>query len=91
MPFRCVDEINQGMDEQNERKVFDLLIETSVRAETPSQYFLLTPKLLKDLEFDRGVGIHHVHNGIDMSHGRHATMQQFRRVAAMRKKDENSE
>ena len=31
VPFRCVDEINQGMDERNERKVFDLLIETSVQ------------------------------------------------------------
>ena len=39
----------------------------------------------------RGVDIHHVHNGIDMSHGKHATMQQFRRVAAMRKREENSE
>ena len=67
MPFRCVDEINQGMDERNERKVFDLLIETSVRAETPSQYFLLTPKLLNDLHFVRGVQIHNVHNGIGKS------------------------
>ena len=30
VPFRCVDEINQGMDEKNERRVFDLLIETAV-------------------------------------------------------------
>jgi len=87
VPFRCVDEINQGMDERNERKVFDLLIETSVRAETPSQYFLLTPKLLNDLHFVRGVQIHNVHNGIDMSHGKHVLMQQFRRVAAVRKRE----
>ena len=50
----------QGMDERNERKVFDLLIETAVKAESPSQYFLLTPKLLNDLHFVRGVDIHHV-------------------------------
>ena len=85
VPFRCVDEINQGMDERNERKVFDLLIQTSVKAETPSQYFLLTPKLLSDLHFVRGVEIHHVHNGVDMSHGEHVLMDHFRRVAAERK------
>ena len=48
------------MDEKNERKVFDLLIETAVKSESPSQYFLLTPKLLNDLHFVRGVDIHHV-------------------------------
>ena len=26
MPFRCVDEINQGMDEKNERAVWDQLL-----------------------------------------------------------------
>ena len=85
VPFRCVDEINQGMDERNERKVFDLLIQTSVKAETPSQYFLLTPKLLSDLKFVRGVEIHHVHNGVDMSHGEHVLMKHFKQVAAERK------
>ena len=50
----------QGMDECNERKVFDLLIETAVNSDSPSQYFLLTPKLLNDLHFVRGVDIHHV-------------------------------
>jgi len=87
VPFRCVDEINQGMDERNERKVFDLLIETAVKAESPSQYFLLTPKLLNDLHFVRGVDIHHVHNGIDMSHGPDVLMKKFRQVAANRKRN----
>jgi chromosome segregation ATPase len=87
VPFRCVDEINQGMDEKNERKVFDLLIETAVKSESPSQYFLLTPKLLNDLHFVRGVDIHHVHNGIDMSHGPNTLMKNFREVAANRKRN----
>ena len=26
VPFRCVDEINQGMDATNERRVFQLLV-----------------------------------------------------------------
>ncbi|VDO19530.1 unnamed protein product [Heligmosomoides polygyrus] len=28
VPFRCVDEINQGMDPVNERKVFDIMVDT---------------------------------------------------------------
>ena len=67
-------------------KVFDLLIETAVNSDTPSQYFLLTPKLLNDLHFVRGVDIHHVHNGVDMSHGDDVLMKKFRQVAAERKR-----
>lgn len=44
VPFRCVDEINQGMDPFNERRVFDLLVQTACR-ESSAQYFLLTPKV----------------------------------------------
>lgn len=43
-PFRCVDEINQGMDPENERRVFDLM-SGKVCMENTSQYFLLTPKV----------------------------------------------
>ena len=42
VPFRCVDEINQGMDAVNERRVFDLLARMTGRPNS-SQYFLLTP------------------------------------------------
>ena len=65
VPFRCVDEINQGMDAVNERRVFDMLIETSVRKNT-AQYFLLTPKLLPDLNYDHGVTVLTVYNGDKM-------------------------
>lgn len=46
-PFRLVDEINQGMDQFNERRVFDILREMGDK----SQFFIITPKLIKDLEF----------------------------------------
>lgn len=57
-PFRCVDEINQGLDERNERLVFKRIVNNST---TPvaddaapndhcGQYFLITPKLLPNLE-----------------------------------------
>lgn len=49
VPFRVVDEINQGMDDRNERLVFDLISTVSQR--NSSQYFLLSPKLLPRLKF----------------------------------------
>jgi hypothetical protein len=51
-PFRVVDEINQGMDPANERKVFEQLVKASCQEGTP-QCFLLTPKLLPDLHFTK--------------------------------------
>ena len=49
-PFRVVDEINQGMDQINERKVFTLLVEAACKPGTP-QCFMFTPKLLPDLPY----------------------------------------
>ena len=47
-PFRVVDEINQGMDEVNERIVFKRIVLNSTGPAAP-QYFLITPKLLQGL------------------------------------------
>ncbi|KAL7538150.1 hypothetical protein ACHAXR_008319 [Thalassiosira sp. AJA248-18] len=55
-PFRCVDEINQGLDERNERLVFKRIVQNSTLAAESSnsdhcgQYFLITPKLLPNLD-----------------------------------------
>jgi hypothetical protein len=56
-PFRCVDEINQGLDERNERLVFKRIVANSTtptESDAPDdhcgQYFLITPKLLPNLE-----------------------------------------
>ena len=105
-PFRIIDEINQGMDETNERRVMQLVGESSrpsqrecelmgVPVQAPGksckrpraaaappaatgagdadigsgeldighQYFMLTPKLLPDLEYPDHVRIHTVFNG----------------------------
>ncbi|KAI9838989.1 MAG: hypothetical protein M1819_004197 [Sarea resinae] len=51
-PFRVVDEINQGMDPRNERMVHERMVDIAC-AEHTSQYFLITPKLLHDLKYDR--------------------------------------
>lgn len=47
-PLRVVDEINQGMDPINERKIFLQMLESS-RGEDVPQSFLITPKLLPEL------------------------------------------
>ena len=70
-PFRCVDEINQGLDERNERLVFKRIVANSTcfRNNDPNdhtgQYFLITPKLLHDLEGmeEDGIEVHTVFNG----------------------------
>ena len=53
------------MDAKNERRVFDMLMHTSVKDNT-AQYFLLTPKLLPDLKYEKGVTVLIVHNSDTM-------------------------
>lgn len=50
-PFRVVDEINQGMDERNERLVFDRIVQSCCGSSSQDlpQYFLVSPKLLQGL------------------------------------------
>jgi len=55
-PFRCVDEINQGLDDRNERLVFKRIVENSTQppgsggpTDHCGQYWLITPKLLPNL------------------------------------------
>lgn len=51
----------QGMDEKNERCVFDLISQVSRR--NSSQYFLLSPKLLTNLNYTKEMKIHIIFNG----------------------------
>lgn len=67
VPFRCVDEINQGMDKDNERKVFELLIHTA--DSSSSQYFLVSPKLLNNLPYSDKMMVHVVFNGKNLVRG----------------------
>ena len=72
-PFRCVDEINQGLDERNERLVFRRIVQNSTQPpeneHDPSshcgQYFLITPKLLPNLTDmeNEDVTVHCIFNG----------------------------
>ena len=48
VPFRVVDEINQGMDPKNERMIFDRIVEQSSSSSgkrTSPQYFLITTSI----------------------------------------------
>ncbi|KAF2319638.1 hypothetical protein GH714_017777 [Hevea brasiliensis] len=60
--FRVVDEIKQGMDPVNERKMFQQLVRAASQPGTP-QCFLLTPKLLPDLEYSEACSILNIMNG----------------------------
>jgi len=80
VPFRCVDEINQGMDARNERKVFELLVRTSC-AEHSAQYFLLTPKLLTGLNYSERMTILIVNNGEGMCSYKDWNMEAFHAIA----------
>ena len=62
-PFRVVDEINQGMDPRNERLIHRQIIETVCCGSGKSQYFLITPKLLPDLDYHENMRILAVYNG----------------------------
>ncbi|KAF2873069.1 structural maintenance of chromosomes protein-like protein 5 [Massariosphaeria phaeospora] len=64
-PFRVVDEINQGMDPRNERKVHERMVDIACRERT-SQYFLITPKLLNDLKFHPKMRVHCIASGEHM-------------------------
>uniref|UniRef100_A0AC34GWG4 Structural maintenance of chromosomes protein 5 n=1 Tax=Panagrolaimus sp. ES5 TaxID=591445 RepID=A0AC34GWG4_9BILA len=74
VPFRCVDEINQGMDPNNERLVFNMMVQllsgTSGHL-AHTQYFMLTPKLLPGLKFTPKVSVLMIHNSATMERGVH--------------------
>ncbi len=61
-PFRVVDEINQGMDPKNERKIFQQMVKSATAPGTP-QCFLLTPKLLPQLDYSKEVTVLCIFNG----------------------------
>ena len=53
VPFRCVDEINQGLDERNERRVWDMILSAATEGQG-SQYFYLAPKMPYNLNYRPG-------------------------------------
>lgn len=76
VPFRCVDEINQGMDADNERKIFKLLVNVTAQPHS-SQYFLITPKLIPNLKYSANMVVHIVHNGLFINPDRKWSMSKL--------------
>ncbi|VEU23139.1 DEKNAAC104266 [Brettanomyces naardenensis] len=62
-PFRIVDEINQGMDSNNERLVHKMIVNKATTVEDASQYFLITPKLLTGLYYSEQMMVHCIFAG----------------------------
>ncbi|KAE8633069.1 hypothetical protein XENTR_v10001765 [Xenopus tropicalis] len=85
-PFRVVDEINQGMDPVNERRVFEMVVKTACKENT-SQYFFITPKLLQNLTYAEKMTVLFVYNGPYMLEPTKWNLKAFhrrrRRVAAV--------
>ncbi|XP_060093430.1 structural maintenance of chromosomes protein 5 [Heteronotia binoei] len=77
-PFRVVDEINQGMDPDNERRVFDVVVKTACQ-ESTSQYFFITPKLLQDLTYTEKMTVLLVYNGSSMLESSNWNLKAFYR------------
>lgn len=87
VPFRCVDEINQGMDQRNERRMFEMLMETT-SAEDASQYFFVTPKLLNNLQYNERVNFMVVYNSPTMLAQRYFSFSEIIRKEKKRQKKE---
>ena len=77
-PLRIVDEINQGMDERNERLVMRRII-ANTTGRDGKQYFLITPKLLEGLSTmeDEDVTVHVVYNGRKNVHSSEWDVEEF--------------
>ena len=67
VPFRVVDEINQGVDDKNERLLMNVLnqicIPKSKKSNTIPQYFVITPNLLPGLVYSKYSTVFIVCNG----------------------------
>lgn len=61
-PLRIVDEINQGMDPNNEKVAHKFLVHTACHS-NDSQYFLVTPKLLTGLYYHPSMKVHCIYTG----------------------------
>ncbi|EGT51085.1 CBN-SMC-5 protein [Caenorhabditis brenneri] len=71
VPFRCIDEINQGMDPTNERKVFEIMVglwNGTAGTLSKTQYFLLSPKLLHGLDLRDNVNIILANSTLETNH-----------------------
>lgn len=73
VPFRIVDEINQGVDAPNERSLMETVVQITndapISASHGRQLFIISPKLLPDLTHAEGMRTHVIVNGSRVTPG----------------------
>jgi len=62
-PFRVVDEINQGMDETNERRVFEFVTKNACSRGDLPQCFMISQKVVTKLAYPEGITVLFIYNG----------------------------
>eukprot|EP01138_Halocafeteria_seosinensis_P005855 gb/GECG01005985.1/.p1 GENE.gb/GECG01005985.1/~~gb/GECG01005985.1/.p1 ORF type:complete len:105 (+),score=7.39 gb/GECG01005985.1/:1-315(+) len=62
-PNRCALEVLQGMDENNERELLRVVFNGCSPEETTRQYIIVTPKILRAMNYPDHVLVHTVYNG----------------------------
>lgn len=62
-PFRVVDEINQGMDEVNERKAFAYVTRSACQRHGRPQCFMISQKVVTELDYPSGITVLFIFNG----------------------------
>lgn len=62
-PFRVVDEINQGMDECNERRVFEFVTSSACKRNDLPQMFMISQKVVTGLQYPEGITVLLIYNG----------------------------
>lgn len=66
-PFRVLDEINQGMDEKNERTTMKFFVQMACEPNrvtgAAQQTFLVTPKLISELPVHRNLSVTFIYGG----------------------------
>merc|ERR1712059_170214 len=82
VPFRCVDEINQGMDDKNERAIWAQLLK--VCEQHKAQYFYMAPKFPYSLPFNQQVSMLICNNG-NVGKSNHKKFRTGQFVVAARK------
>lgn len=85
VPFRCVDEVNQGMDEANERRMFEFVV-SAVSDSMHAQYFLITPKLLAGLSYPETATVLCVFNSPSMISHKYFSVETCLRAERKRKR-----
>nr|XP_054376007.1 structural maintenance of chromosomes protein 5 isoform X4 [Pongo abelii] len=81
--MQCAGEVdlhteNEGMDPVNERRVFEMVVNTACKENT-SQYFFITPKLLQNLPYSEKMTVLFVYNGPYMLEPNRWNLKAFQR------------